>query len=340
MCLKKYFCNSLYLNICTTCNLKCDWCYKQSSKSYMLSFVNFEKFYERIIRQNIEKITLIGGEPTMHPDFLSIIEQLNEKQIFLNTNGLMFSEPKFLFDCINLRDNVRYYYGYKSGLQAIAISLKGYDRISFLNTTKVDGFERLCYAITNLNDCDISTTYTYTYAENMNIDQIDSFISFLNKYKINTIVLNDVRPYYQGNNMVKHPKLINGLDKLMYSLESSGITAYLRMNHPLCNYNPELLDYVIKNQRLISRCAVKSSNGYFFSPSLELIPCNELFPVVLGKFETDFNSFAELEQLWDTQYIRCFYQKLSGYPEIKCQQCSLWKICGGSCILHWVKEKE
>lgn len=303
----------------------------------MLNYADFEVFYERIIQHNIKTVTLIGGEPTIHPNFLQIIKQLKDQQVFLNTNGLMFSDLDFLQDCINIKKNSNQQLYESSGLESISISLKGYDEESFFNTTQTHDFNRLRRAINNLNTYAVPVAYSYTYAKNMTLPQREKFVSFLNRHQIDTIVLNDVRPYYHADNFISHPNFVDGLELLTHYLEDANITVYLRLNQPLCMYNQSLINHVVQNQQLISKCAVKSSTGYFFSASLELIPCNELSTIILGKFLSDFNTFVELERLWNTQYIRNFYQKLSGYPDIKCKQCSFWRICGGSCILYWLK---
>lgn len=297
-----------------------------------LNFADFEAFYENIIKDNINVVTLIGGEPTIHPDFLKILERLKNQQIFIHTNGLMFSNLEFLQDCIKTRGT--------AGLKSLSISLKGYDEDSFRHTTKTYKFQHLCHAIKNLKTSDISVTYSYTYAEKMTTCQIKNFISFLVNYQINNIVLNDVRPYFQANDIIIFPGHSEGLENFVHQLENADITVYLRLNHPLCEYRPSFINYALKNQRLITKCAVKTCRGYFFSASLELIPCNELFCVILGKYPLDFNNITELEQYWQTQYIRNFYERLHGYPDVKCKQCNLWRICGGSCILYWLNKNQ
>lgn len=334
---KKNVSHSICLNLCSNCNLNCSWCYKQTLQEPLLNFDDFEMFYERIIRRNIDTVTLIGGEPTIHPDFFRILERLKNKNVFLNTNGLMFSDWEFLRTCIESVKNSGQMFCRTSGLKSISVSLKGYDEESFMRTTQTCDFVYLCRAISNLNACAIPVAYSYTYAEDMTAHQMESFVSFLLRYRIYNLVLNDVRPYYQMDNTVAYPVMTEKLETFAHRLENAGITVYFRLNRPLCEYSSTLIDYIIKNQRLISKCAVKIGRGYFFSALLELIPCNELYSVILGKFGSDFNNFAELEKLWNMHYIRNFYQELSGYPDIKCKQCSLWRICGGSCILNWLK---
>lgn len=331
---KKGSSHSICLNLCSTCNLNCSWCYKQAFDEPSLAFADFEIFYKSIISQNIEAVTLIGGEPTMHPHFIQIMELLKNKQVFLNTNGLMFSNLNFLNAYIGT--------GEMLNLKFVSISLKGYDEESFARTTGTYKFGQLCHAICNLKDVDISTTYSYTYDECMTEQQRESFASFLTEHGIDTILLNDVRPYYQADkdNKIAYPNMAMGLEILFHFLENVGIKVYLRLNRPFCEYSQAFIDYVVKNHRLISQCAVKIGAGYFFSTSLELIPCNELSSVVLGKFAVDFNNFIELEQLWNMQHIRNFYQRLSGYPDIKCRKCKFWRICGGSCILYWLNTRK
>lgn len=329
-----YSYHNMCLNLSSVCNLECSWCYKQSDKSFFLSLSDFKDFYINIIDNNIDKIVLIGGEPTIHPDFISLLNILANKQIYLTSNGLLFSDKRFLNDCIKTQKLIR---GQLSGIQSISISLKGYDKISFLSTTKVDKFEYLCQAIDNLNNCNIPVTYNYVFSTNISSDERGKFLSFLKKFEISKIIISDARPYISEGKVI-HTNIIDNLDELFYYLDSNGVTSYFRTNHPLCEYNSKFIEYLLNNNKIISNCALKRCNGYFFSSSLELIPCNELYKVNLGRYKLDFNNFEELNQLWHSQSITNFYQKLSGYPQLNCIKCNMWNICGGNCILHWIKE--
>jgi len=84
----------IYYYINKTCNLKCDYCYiKAGLTKDELNFIHIQEFINFIYGKEVE-LRITGGEPTLHSDFLNIIELLIEKKIkfFLQTNGVWSNE--------------------------------------------------------------------------------------------------------------------------------------------------------------------------------------------------------------------------------------------------------
>ncbi|HEX3049671.1 MAG TPA: radical SAM protein [Aggregatilineaceae bacterium] len=85
--------------VSTVCNMKCTYCF---AEDHMLSahddrqptFISLESFERRLDdldRSGINEIRLIGGEPTLHPQFDALIEQARRrnKHIVVFTHGLI-----------------------------------------------------------------------------------------------------------------------------------------------------------------------------------------------------------------------------------------------------------
>ncbi len=80
------------------CNLQCDGCYKHK--------FNFHKPLEDIqkevdfvaTRRNLETLTLLGGEPTLHPQLCEIVAYIKSKGIrpHILTNATILTEPLLL----------------------------------------------------------------------------------------------------------------------------------------------------------------------------------------------------------------------------------------------------
>ncbi|MGL5381773.1 radical SAM protein [Clostridium sp.] len=87
--------SGLYVEITSFCNRDCPYCYNDSSK--LGTYMEREKVDE-IIREcannNINHITLSGGEPFSHPDIMDILEQLEELNMYATiiTNLSLLSE--------------------------------------------------------------------------------------------------------------------------------------------------------------------------------------------------------------------------------------------------------
>ena len=58
-------------------------------------------------------MTLIGGEPTIHPQLVEILRKLEKQEVHLFTNAIRFSEKKILRRCVQAKKFKRYYNIYK-----------------------------------------------------------------------------------------------------------------------------------------------------------------------------------------------------------------------------------
>lgn len=323
--MKKSF-NSLTLNLTDYCNLNCTWCYHQSNADSDLSSSLFDTFYDNVIANHIDNIILIGGEPTVATSFLHIVKKLFQKNICIYTNGFIFQNTEFMSKfakCIN------------PNKVTIVVSLKGFNEQSFRTTTATNYFEKMCLAINQLQKLGLPTLFSYSYDSYMSEDSRNEFLIFLRQFNIHDIIINDLRPYCIDNSIIIHPPKVNGMESLIEFLESRSINTYVRLNMILCNYNKEFINRLQNENKLIVQCAVKNGGGLFFSPNLELLLCNGT-NTVIGKFGKDFQDYSELLNYLSTETIAAIYDKLLGYPSSKCTTCHYWKICGGSCILHWI----
>lgn len=321
----------LCLNVNDTCSLNCEWCYKKHAPTERsLSYQQYLKFYNSVIKDNIESISLIGGEPTEHKDLIEILSLSKQKNIILNTNGLTFDDIDILRKCVSatesaVRKNLR-----------LTISIKGYTQESYFSTTREEnGFNRLCNAIDNIKSEDIPCLYTYVYSDKKENFNKRIFYDFLLDRKIKRIIISDLREYSDKKCSYHALSCVAGYEETIKYLDQKGIEVFARISRPLCIYSKDFIQWLVTKGRLISTCAVKSRNGFFISSNLELIACNQLENCSFGAFETDFVDYKQLCELWDSKAVRDFYEVLSGYPQEKCITCSWWKICGGGCVLNW-----
>ena len=77
----------LHIEITMECNERCIHCYlpnKLKSKAEQLSFVHFCEIVDEFVALGGEDITLSGGEPLTHPDFIKMLEYCNSKNLKSN----------------------------------------------------------------------------------------------------------------------------------------------------------------------------------------------------------------------------------------------------------------
>lgn len=77
------------------CNLKCPYCFAddmiQQDKKIM-TVENFREVLDYLSRsQSHERIGVIGGEPTLHPDFIKIINEVNQYCLKEDCDAIIFS---------------------------------------------------------------------------------------------------------------------------------------------------------------------------------------------------------------------------------------------------------
>lgn len=90
------------VEITSSCNLHCPMCYASSGPSGKhLTFEECRAAIDRLVQVEgrAEILQLSGGEPTIHPDFVRILEygcSCNIDLVFINSNGLRFAhDPAF-----------------------------------------------------------------------------------------------------------------------------------------------------------------------------------------------------------------------------------------------------
>ena len=77
------------------CNLKCPYCFAEDmilEENKYMSLDEYSKIVDFILKSPGDGIGILGGEPTLHPNFLDIIKITNEKceskQAIIFTNGI------------------------------------------------------------------------------------------------------------------------------------------------------------------------------------------------------------------------------------------------------------
>ncbi len=88
------------IEITDDCNLHCPVCFAGSESSFSLSLEKVKEMIDLFVEreENPEVLQISGGEPTLHPDILDILEYAGKKGILypvLNTNGIKLADLGF-----------------------------------------------------------------------------------------------------------------------------------------------------------------------------------------------------------------------------------------------------
>lgn len=85
---------NIYIYITEKCQLKCGHCYmgERLDRALFMPLLEVKKTLELWRKMGSSKLSILGGEPTLHPDFIEICRygsSLGYEKVILNTNGLL-----------------------------------------------------------------------------------------------------------------------------------------------------------------------------------------------------------------------------------------------------------
>ena len=143
----------LVFELTNACNLNCRMCGRNDADFQLTTFnLNWIDKFENIL-DHIEEVTLMGwGEPTMHPQFISILERLSRHPVrkYFCTNGQRLIEPK-------IQDAL---FQYKADI--IAISLDGATAATN-NAIRGKGFDNVVSGLTEVVRRKKEGNFSYPY---------------------------------------------------------------------------------------------------------------------------------------------------------------------------------
>ncbi len=162
------------------CNLKCPVCYAESGphRATHRSLEQIAFMLDRVVANEGEPdiVQLSGGEPTIHPDFFTILDMAKErpiKHLMVNTNGVRIAQDK----------------GFAERLAAYMPGFEIYLQFDSLHPEPlrilrgVDLVETRMRALELLNEFNISTTLVVTLQKGVNDHQIGEIIDFALKQR-------------------------------------------------------------------------------------------------------------------------------------------------------------
>src|SRR5580700_2795114 len=163
------------VEICDYCNLRCPVCYAASGpeRQQFRTLEQIEKMLDAVVRNegHPDVVQLSGGEPTMHPDFFTIVEMAKArpiKHLMVNTNGVRIAqEEDFVKRLAEVREDFEVYLQFDSFERDPLMQLRGAD----LRRVRHDALEKL-------NRYNISTNLVVTLKKGLNDHEIGKIIDY------------------------------------------------------------------------------------------------------------------------------------------------------------------
>ncbi len=161
------------IEITEQCNLSCPVCYAESAPNHgrHLPIHDVIAMLDTVVKHEGEAdvLQISGGEPTIHPDFFTILDAVRERPIrhlMINTNGLRIAqEPEFVKRLSQYKPGIEIYLQFDSLQNEVLKHLRG-ARLIDIHQAALEQLERY----------NISTTLVMTVKKGLNDDEIGEVI--------------------------------------------------------------------------------------------------------------------------------------------------------------------
>jgi 7,8-dihydro-6-hydroxymethylpterin dimethyltransferase len=168
------------IDVNEACNLTCPMCFADSStaKTYHRPLAEVEKMMDALVASEGEAdlLQLSGGEPTIHPQIIEIIEAAKRRpirHIMLNTNGIRIAQDEaFVKQLASFKPGFEVYLQFDSLRPSVLKHLRGAD-LTRIRKDALDALEKH----------NISTTLVVVVKRGQNDDELGDIINFALKWK-------------------------------------------------------------------------------------------------------------------------------------------------------------
>lgn len=226
------------IEVTNHCNLECPICIVQNKNNYMMSKQEFGRIIDGLIEKEgtLETVNLSGGEPTIHPDFLDLLDIAKRPEISrvsISTNGLRIATD-FEF-CRELAKRKVYV-----NLQLDAMTNPE------LRTLRGPGDQALAKekALENLEKAGVRTTIISTVCKGINDSKIGDCVKLLLEKDFILSLLFQPAAYtgYGGAHFAPHdpmdvltiPDIVKAMDEQTGGLLKKKDFLPLPCSHPAC----------------------------------------------------------------------------------------------------------
>jgi SynChlorMet cassette radical SAM/SPASM protein ScmF len=188
--------NHIYFYLTEGCNLACRHCWVAPSydpsgdKHSTLPVDLFETAIREAKPLGLSGVKLTGGEPLLHPDFLSLLEIVRHENLSLNieTNGLLCT-PEIASSIA------------KSSKRFVSVSIDGADARTHEWIRGVPGsFEKAIHAVENLVDASTPPQVIMTIMRH-NVHQVEDLVKMAEMLGASSVKFNIMQPTARAENL-------------------------------------------------------------------------------------------------------------------------------------------
>ena len=308
------------------CNQRCEFCFDASN---ILCKSENSDISLRIIDQTIDllnasfddvssfNITLSGGEPTMHPQFIEIVKLFSKSgfPITILSNGQTFADIDFMKNVLkyNIRNLQFSIEGATPDVHDIRVGCKG-------------AWKKIICAIKNAQALGVFFVTNSTLTSK-SISEMFSIIDLLDELEVQRMSISSTLPECTGRNysvFLQYPDIVEIAERLtLYALTK---------RIPFSFITP--LPFCLKESRTISNSSTCSAGRYSviidtngaFRPCSVCNPPDDILPSVnsIGSHRAIYEQLSDVVE----KYLR------KEVP-LECLRCSKFRECRAACPLYW-----
>ena len=167
---KQHICLGL-IEVNTACNLNCPVCFANAGRGFSVTLEQAEGMLDRFVETegDPEVIQFSGGEPTIHPQFLDMIQAAKDRgirQVMVNTNGVRIArDDKFLESLARLDPVI--YFQFDGLRPETYLTIRGEDLLD----TKLKALDRL-------HQAGLDTVMVTAIEQGVNLDEVGALLEF------------------------------------------------------------------------------------------------------------------------------------------------------------------
>ena len=167
---KQHMCLAL-IEVNTGCNLNCPICFANAGIGYSLTMPQVERMLDRFveIEGDPEVIQFSGGEPTIHPQLLEMIQAAKDRgirQVMVNTNGVRIARDDRFLENLAKLDPVIYF------------QFDGLRRETYQTIRGEDLLDLKLLALDRLHQAGLNVVLVAAIEQGVNLDEVGAIIEF------------------------------------------------------------------------------------------------------------------------------------------------------------------
>lgn len=232
------------IEITDRCNLTCPTCYAMSSPHYgrHRTVEEVEKMLDIVVADEgkPDVVQISGGEPTLHPDFFTILDIAKTKPIrhlMVNTNGIRIAKDmEFTKKLASYMPDFEIYLQFDSFKASALQTLRGKD----LSAIRLKALE-------HLNEYNLSTTLVVTLQKGLNDDEIGSVIEFALKQRcVRGVTFQPVQIAGRNENFDPQKERLTATEVRQKILEQTDVFQSNDLIPVPCNPDALVMGYALK----------------------------------------------------------------------------------------------